>query len=136
MKSYKAPAMAFLLGLLLQFTTTQTVYAQDSVERECVPQAEVQEISKHFRQFEQFAGADFCNDDSQSWHLLSSIVFMRQTKFDDNMTPSQDELFTGRFAKSWYDYFIGRIDELSVVSSCPKGVIAYVYMFGDKTMYT
>lgn len=104
-------------------------------ERECIPQSELRTIASHFRQFANVANQDFCNDDSQTWHLLSSIMFMRKTQFSETMAPSQDELFTGRFASSWYDYFIGRINDLRVVNDCPKGVIAYVYMWGN-TMYT
>jgi hypothetical protein len=102
---------------------------------DCIAKSELQVIASHFPQFSSLANADFCNDDSQNWHLLSSIMFMRKTEFSQTMTPSQDELFSGRFAKSWYDYFIGRINELNVVDNCPKGVIAYVYSFGGNTMY-
>lgn len=102
---------------------------------DCIAKSELQVIASHFQQFSNLANADFCNDDSQNWHLLSSIMFMRKTQFSQTMTPSQDELFSGRFAKSWYDYFIGRINDLNVVDNCPKGVIAYVYAFGGNTMY-
>ncbi len=110
-------------------------HAQDA-QKECVSQTEMKEISSHFTQFTNLANADFCNDDSKEWHLLSSLMFMRHTQFTGDMPVSKDELFTGKFAKDWYGYFIGRIDNLEVVNDCPKGVIAYVYMFGDKTMYT
>lgn len=102
---------------------------------DCIAKSELQVIASHFNQFSNVAGADFCNDDSQTWHLLSSIMFMRKTQFAADMPVSKDELFSGRFAKSWYDYFIGRIDNLNVVDNCPKGVIAYVYSFGGHTMY-
>jgi hypothetical protein len=108
---------------------------QEPNAAECIPQSEMQVIARTFRQFANLANAPFCNDDSQNWHLLSSIMFMRQTKFAATMPVSKDELFTGRFASSWYDYFIGRITELEVVDSCQKGVIAYVYGFGGSTMY-
>lgn len=101
----------------------------------CVSQAEMKTIASHFKQFSQFANADYCYDGSQNSNLIASIMFMRKTAYNDQMAPSQDDLFTGRFAKSWYDYFIGRIDNLEIVSSCQKGVVAYVYMFGGKTMY-
>ena len=103
---------------------------------ECIAQSEMKTIASHFQQFAGVANADFCNDDSQTWHLASSLMFMRQTQFSPNMPASKDELFSGKFASNWYEYFIGRIDNLEVVSNCPKGAIAYVYMFGDKTMYT
>lgn len=103
---------------------------------ECVSKSEMQQIASHFRQFANLANADFCNNDSKEWHLISSLMFMRQTAFQPDMPLSKDELFTGKFAKDWYGYFIGRINNLEIVDDCPKGVIAYVYMFGGKTMYT
>lgn len=110
--------------------------ADVNVGADCISQSEMKVIASHFNQFAGLANADFCNDNSQNWHLVSSIMFMRKTQFSQTMQPSKDELFSGKFANSWYDYFIGRIDNLEVVGDCPKGVIAYVYMFGDKTMYT
>lgn len=125
-----------ILLSLLVLVFISTAQADISVGTECVSQAEMKIIAGHFNQFAKLAGADFCNDNSQNWHLVSSIMFMRKTQFSTTMPPSKDELFSGKFAKSWYDYFIGRIDNLEVVGECPNGVIAYVYMFGDKTMYT
>jgi hypothetical protein len=43
-------------------------------------------------------------------------------------------LFSGRFANNWYEYFIGRINDFNIQESCPKGVGAFVYFFGN-TMY-
>lgn len=126
-------SILFAVISLVFFSTAQ---AEVNASADCIEQSEMKVIASHFNQFANIANADFCNDNSQNWHLLSSIMFMRKTQFSQTMPPSKDELFTGRFAKSWYDYFIGRINNLEVVSSCPKGVIAYVYMFGDKTMYT
>lgn len=102
---------------------------------DCIAQSEMAAMAKNFRQFANLANREFCNDDSQTWHLLSSLMFMRQTKFSETMTPSEDELFSGKFAHGWYDYFVGRINKLEIVNNCPKGVIAYVYMWGN-TMYT
>lgn len=124
------------LSLISIVVAASSLALATETNQDCIPKSEMQEIAKHFTQFSSLANADFCNDDSQNWHLISSIEFMRKTQFAENMKPSQDELFSGRFASSWYDYFIGRINNLEVVSDCPKGVIAYVYMFGDKTMYT
>jgi hypothetical protein len=101
----------------------------------CVSQSEIKEIASHFSQFSKYANAEYCLDGSTTANLISSLMFMRHTAFDAAMNPSKDELFSGKFAKSWYDYFIGRIDELEVVANCPKGVVAYVYAFGGKTMY-
>lgn len=101
----------------------------------CVSKAEMQEIASHFSQFAPQANADYCYDGSAVSNLIASLMFMRHTAFSPTMNPSKDELFTGRFAKSWYEYFIGRIDTLEIVASCPKGVVAYVYAFGGKTMY-
>lgn len=129
----------FLKSILLSLCAVAFVSvakAEINVGQECVSQAEMKVIAGHFNQFANLANADFCNDNSKNWHLVSSIMFMRKTQFSATMPPSKDELFSGKFASSWYDYFIGRIDNLEVVGNCPKGVIAYVYMFGDKTMYT
>lgn len=129
--------MKLLLSVLVAlFATIQVSATSVEVGTDCIPQSEMKAIASHFNQFANLANSDFCNDNSQNWHLVSSIVFMRKTQFSETMNPSQDELFSGRFASNWYDYFIGRIDNLQVVGDCPKGVIAYVYMFGDKTMYT
>ena len=122
----------FLAVITFGFITTAQA---DDVSADCIPQSEMKVIAGHFNQFANLANAQFCNDDSKNWHLLSSLMFMRKTQFSPNMPVSKDELFTGRFANNWYDYFIGRINELEIVNDCPKGVIAYVYMFGN-TMYT
>ena len=128
----------FLLAALSAalFSTAEaqiTVPTQPSSEA-CVAQSEMKVIAKSFSQFAQYANADYCYDNSQISNLISSIMFMRKTTFAP-MTKSADELFSGRFASSWWDYFIGRIDKLEIVQSCPKGVVAYVYAFGGKTMY-
>ncbi len=129
--------MKINLTILVTIATLfiSNAHAQD-VTTDCISQKEMKEISSHFTQFANLANAEFCNNDSKEWHLLSSLMFMRKTQFANEMPVSKDELFTGRFAKDWYGYFIGRIDALEVVADCPKGVIAYVYAFGDKTMYT
>ena len=125
-----------VLLAVISFAFVSIAKADVNIGTECVSQAEMKVIASHFTQFANLANADFCNNNSKEWHLVSSIMFMRQTEFSQTMQPSKDELFTGRFAKNWYDYFIGRIEKLEVVNDCPKGVIAYVYSFGDKTMYT
>jgi hypothetical protein len=102
---------------------------------DCVPQSEMAEIAKSFPQFQQYAAKDYCFDGSRDAHLIAGIEFMRGTKFDPNMTRSGDELFSARFASDWWTYFTGRIEEFSIDDSCPKGVVAYVYAFGGKTMY-
>lgn len=133
-----------LAALALSVSLTSVAQAQINIPAEpttptapaqCVPKAEMQEIAGHFKQFAPQANADYCFDGSQVSNLIASLMFMRHTAFSPNMNPSKDELFTGRFAKSWYDYFIGRINVLEIVASCPKGVVAYVYAFGGKTMY-
>lgn len=101
----------------------------------CVSKAELEEIASHFSQFRSIANADFCYDGSQQSNLLQAIMFMRHTQYPSNMPRSQDELFSGKFASDWYGYFIGRINQFEIPSSCPKGVVAYVYAFGGKTMY-
>lgn len=101
---------------------------------DCVSKSEMQTIASHFSQFKGLAKADYCYDGSQTANLVQAIMFMRKTAFSNDMKKSQDELFSGKFASSWYDYFIGRISDISVQSNCPKGVGAYVYGFGS-TMY-
>jgi hypothetical protein len=120
---------------LLICLSVATVKAETNTTKDCISQSEMKTIAGHFTQFSNLANSEFCNDDSKTWHLLSSLMFMRKTQFSPNMPASQDDLFTGRFANNWYEYFIGRINELEIVNDCPKGVIAYVYMFGN-TMYT
>ncbi len=97
----------------------------------CISQAEMTEISATFKQFANLAKGDYCLDDSPTSRLLSGIMFMRKTAFMPSMPRSQDELFSGKFAQNWWQYFIGRIDNFNVQSSCPKGVVAYVYFFGN-----
>ncbi|NJM09714.1 MAG: hypothetical protein HC883_02110, partial [Bdellovibrionaceae bacterium] len=100
----------------------------------CISQAEMTAISSHFRQFEPLKGAEYCLDESPTSRLLAGIMFMRKTAFAPSMPNSSDDLFSGKFSGDWYQYFIGRIDAFEVQSSCPKGVIAYVYFFGT-SMY-
>ncbi len=124
-----------VLALAASLITVSFANADGQTPATCVSKAEMQEIASHFQQFAPQANADYCLDGSQVANLVSSLMFMRHTAFSPVMNPSRDELFSGRFAKSWYDYFIGRIDTLEIVASCPKGVVAYVYAFGGHTMY-
>lgn len=100
----------------------------------CVSQNEMKEIASHFTQFRNLASKEYCYDGSQTSNLIATIMYMRTTAFEADMPKSSDELFSGRFSSSWYQYFIGRISDISVQASCPKGVGAYVYGFGN-TMY-
>lgn len=127
----------FTLSLAMTANAQIQVPAQPVVNEpaKCVSKTEMQEIARDFKQFAPQANADYCFDGSQVSNLIASLMFMRHTAFAPAMNPSADELFTGRFAKSWYQYFIGRINTLEIVASCPKGVVAYVYSFGGKTMY-
>lgn len=97
---------------------------------DCISQPEMAEIASHFSQFNNLKNSEYCLDESPTSRLLSGIMFMRKTAFAPQMPTSADELFSGKFAPDWYQYFIGRIDSFEVQSSCPKGVIAYVYFFG------
>ncbi|MFZ3230513.1 MAG: hypothetical protein WA160_09945 [Pseudobdellovibrio sp.] len=105
------------------------------IKSECISKAEMTEIASNFKQFQNIAQADYCLDGSQTSNLLTSILFMRKTAFDSDMKKSSDELFSGRFATSWYKYFTGRIEDMTVEASCPKGVGAYVMGFGGKQMH-
>lgn len=122
-KTWMGPAMLAL-----------TLIGTSASAAECVPQAEMQIIAQHFTQFRNLANADYCYDGSPTSGLIQALEFMRTTKYAPGMPKSTDELFSGAFADDWWEYFIGRIDEFDVQSSCPKGVGAYVYMFGN-TMY-
>lgn len=117
-----------VVSLLGSFVST-SVWAAD-----CVEKKEMAEIASHFRQFRDLANKDFCFDGSNKSNLIATIMFMRKTAFEADMPRSSDELFSGRFSQSWYKYFIGRIEDFSIQKSCPKGVGAYVYGFGN-TMY-
>lgn len=125
--------------LIVSFLVHTQVFANDgqpSTTAECVSKAEMQIIAKDFPQFQAQAGKDYCYDGSHTSGLIQTLMYMRHTAFAPVMNPSQDELFTGRFAQSWYSYFENLVSEIEVVSSCPKGVVAYVYgMFGGETMY-
>lgn len=109
--------------------------AVPSPTKNCYPQSEMAAIARDFPQFRNISGAEYCHDGSQTANLIESLMFMRKTRFENNMPNSSDELFSGRFARDWYGYFEGRITDINIQTSCPKGVGAYVYMWGS-TMYT
>lgn len=115
--------------IVLLFLTAVMAQAKD-----CVTQSEMQAIAKDFKQFQNLANQEFCYDGSQTSNLISSLMFMRKTAFQPNMPKSEDELFSGRFASSWYGYFTDRISVITIPNNCAKGVAAYVYGFGS-TMY-
>jgi hypothetical protein len=100
----------------------------------CVSASEMSEIAQSFNQFSNLAGREYCYDGSETSHLIQGIMFMRKTAFASTMPKSTDELFTGKFASNWWQYFTGRINEFSVESDCQPGVVAFVYFFGN-TMY-
>jgi len=129
----KSVIVVLLIGVLSMVAISAT--AQISIAPDCIAKQDVQDIASHFTQFSNLSGKEFCNDNSQTWHLLSSLMFMKRTAFDSNMQKSKDELFSEKFAADWYGYFVGRINDINVVSDCPKGVIAYVYGAGTSTMY-
>jgi hypothetical protein len=125
----KTMKVLFSLFALLILASTTTAQAQ-----ECVPQSEMQAIASHFKQYANLAGSEYCFNDSEESHLIAGLVFMRKTKFEQ-AGRSPDDLFSGKFANDWWGYFIGRISKFEIDKGCPKGVIAYVYMFGGSTMY-
>lgn len=114
--------------------TSASSLAAGTPATNCVSKTEMAEIARDFPQFRNLASADYCLDGSLTANLIESLMFMRKTRFETIMPASSDELFSGRFANGWYDYFQQRIDELDIQSSCQKGVGAYVYMWGN-TMY-
>ena len=129
-----------LLSLTMSSLISTSAFADDNTSvvptAECVSKAEMQEIAKDFTQFQTLAQKDYCYDGSHESALVQTLMYMRHTAFSQVMNPSPDELFTGRFAQSWYQYFQNLVSTVEIVDSCPKGVVAYVYgMFGDDTMY-
>ncbi len=135
----KKVAQLIALGVVSFLIHTQ-VFANDgqpgASDVNCVTKAEMQIIAKDFPQFAPQATKDFCYDGTHASALIQTLMYMRHTAFSPVMNPSQDELFTGRFAQSWYTYFANLVSEVEVVASCPKGVVAYVYgLFGGETMY-
>ncbi len=106
-----------------------------AMAEECISKEEMQEIASHFTQFRNLANKEYCYTDTHESHLIAGLMFMRKTQFSMPMDKSKDDLFSGKFASSWYNYFIGRINDMEIDENCPKGVAAYVYAFGGKTMY-
>ncbi len=133
-------ALVFVLGFSVAVSAAASVDLTTSeiqipTAPVCISKEDMTEIATDFTQFSNLAGKEFCHDGSETANLLASLMFMRKNQFSSEMKPSQDELFSGKFATSWYKYFIGRINTMEVDSSCPKGVAAYVYAFGGRTMY-
>lgn len=135
MNVFKRLLAATSLLVVFAATAEAQIRGPSNPSENCVAQSEMQAIANNFPQFANLARAEYCYDGSANANLISSLMFMRKTAFAANMTPSKDELFSGKFSKSWYDYFVGRINKLTIAGSCPKGVVAYVYSFGGKTMY-
>ncbi len=126
----------FIVGLTA--FTAAPAFAKSKVSASapnCISKEDMTQIASDFEQFSNLAGKEFCHDGSETANLLASLMFMRKNQFAADMKPSQDELFSGKFASSWYAYFIGRINKMEVDNGCPKGVAAYVYAFGGRTMY-
>lgn len=120
--------------LTLAFCLFLSTMSATAFAGECIEQKEMAEIASDFTQFRNIAKSKYCYDGSQTSNLLATIMFMRKTAFAADMKRSSDELFSGRFSTSWYKYFVGRINDMNVQDSCPKGVGAFVYGFGN-TMY-
>jgi len=106
-----------------------------ALANECIPQKDMAQIARDFSQFRNLGQDKFCLDGSEKSNLLTGIYFMRGTTFEAKMDSSQDELFSGRFASSWYKYFTNRISDITIDHNCPKGVGAYVMGWGGNTMY-
>jgi len=118
-----------LFAYFLVFGTTITANA------ECISKADMSDIATHFTQFKSLAGKEYCYDGSATSNLLQTVMFIRNTQFAPTMPVSSDELFTGAFAKDWWKYFIGRIDEMKVQQNCPKGAGAFVQPLFGKIMF-
>jgi hypothetical protein len=112
-----------------------SVQAHAQSNTDSIPASEMREIVSHFPQLREEAGnGDYCFNGSQTSNLVAGIVFMRKTAFAGNAPTSPDELYSGRFANDWFGYFTERINDFRIEDSCPKGVGAFVYFFGN-TMY-
>lgn len=122
-----------LVGLIF---VAQIIIISNARAADCIPASEMNEIASKFTQFKNLAGKEYCYDDSSTARLLAGIMFMRQTKFSSSMPASSDEMFSGKFASNWWNYFTGRINKFNVQSNCPKGAGAFVQpAFGGKTMF-
>ena len=99
MKILNKVVFSFLMLSLFSFANAQ-IGVPNEPKTNCVSQAEMKEIAKHFSQFAPQANAEYCLDGSTTANLISSLMFMRHTAFAPKMNPSKDDLFTGRFAKS------------------------------------
>ena len=115
--------ITLMTTLLLAFET------QAQTSPNCISQVDLKDIASHFSQFSKYTGKEFCSDGSPDFQLLSSLMFMRSTAFDINMTKSPDDFFSGRFSQDWFGYFTGRITKIKMETSCPKGALAYVQSF-------
>lgn len=126
-----------ITGFIIGLTALPTMAKSDvsTSATNCISKEDMTQIASDFKQFSQYSGKEFCHDGSETANLLASLMFMRKNQFAADMKPSQDELFSGKFASSWYAYFIGRIDKMEVDNGCPKGVAAYVFAFGGHTMF-
>lgn len=124
-----------LLGLFTVITLSITANA-NAADPGCVDSKDIDEIVAAFSQFKHLKGKQFCYDKTDDSALIEAIMFMRNTQFETAMPQSPDDLFSGKFATSWWKYFIGRINKFSIQKNCPAGAAAYVMgLFGGKTMY-
>lgn len=102
----------------------------------CIPAADMTQIAKDFKQFAKLSGKEYCNDGSKEAYLLAGIHYIRKVQFNQPMTNSKDELFRGTFAGDWYKYTTNLVKTFTIESSCPTGVIAFVYgFFHQNTMH-
>jgi hypothetical protein len=125
-----------LFGLFSVIVISMSVSTASAEDGACISASDMNEIVAAFSQFSKLKGKEFCYDGSTDSALLEAIMFMRNTQFEASMPPSSDELFSGKFATSWWKYFIGRINKFNVQTNCPAGAAAYVIgLFGGKTMY-
>lgn len=124
-----------LFGLLTFIVVS--ISSQDAqANTGCVAAKDMNEIAAAFSQFNHLKNKEFCYNGTDDSALIEAIMFMRNTQFDAAMPASSDDLFSGKFASSWWTYFIGRINKFNIQKNCPEGAAAYVIaLFGGKTMY-
>lgn len=102
----------------------------------CISAEDMTQIAKDFKQFASLSGKEYCHDGSQQAYLLAGIHYIRKVQFNQPMTNSKDELFRGTFAGDWYKYTTNLVKTFAIESSCPVGVIAFVYgFFHQNTMH-
>lgn len=121
-------------AMLLSFSVSARAQVAAASGPRCVSASDMTRIAADFTQFAPLSGRQICDDGSEGWRILAALMFLREIRFESSER-SRDELFSGRFAGNWYEYFARRINYLELLPECRKNVGAYVRIGGDPTMY-